>query len=157
MLYGEALFCYSHQGGQKAAISYIKMFPSASPFVRWLLLCWSVDGLQFGHKAPQIKERENREEWGLPPSGDLLRRGGKKKEKQRGEKDSERLRHIILLSLIMTAGLSMHGCGRWGHALTAQPYLLSPLKDTVGLDSARFNQGWIGDFKLQHSLSIYRV
>lgn len=64
-------------------------------------------------KPPQIKERENREEWGLPPSGDLPQRQkeGKKGERQGGEKDSERLRHIILLSLLVRARLSMHGCG----------------------------------------------
>lgn len=34
-----------------------------------------------------------------------------------------------------------------GHRLPAEPYLLSPLKDTGGLDSARFNQSGIGDLK----------
>lgn len=36
------LFCYSHQGNKKAAISYIELFAFASPFVCWLSPCRSV-------------------------------------------------------------------------------------------------------------------
>lgn len=65
------LFFYSHQGDKRQQ----SHASSCSPLL--LRLCagscfadqWM--GSDAGHKAPQIKGRENREEWGLPPSGDL--------------------------------------------------------------------------------------
>lgn len=78
------LFCNSHQGDKRQQ----SHASSCSPLL--LRLCagscfadqWTGSGA--GHKAPQIKERENREEWGLPPSGDLpLRQRGRKGEAER--------------------------------------------------------------------------
>lgn len=125
------------------------LFPSASPFVCWLLLCWSVDRLQRWPQSPSDKRGRKQRGIGITsfrwPSTETERG---KRERQGGEKDYERLRHIILLSLIVRAGLSMHGCGCWGHTLTTEPYLLSPLRDTVELDSARFNHSRTGDLPL---------
>lgn len=61
-----------------------------------------------GHKAPQIKERENSEERDYLLQVTFHKGGGGgcswKTEAEKREKDSERLRHIILLSLLVRAG-----------------------------------------------------
>lgn len=148
MLYREALFCYSHQGDKRQQSHASSCSPLLLRLCAGFLLCWSVDGLQRWPQSPSDKRERKQRGIGITsfrwPSTER-----EKKERRRGEKDSERLRHIILLSLKVRAGLSMYGCGGWGHALTAQPYLLSPVKDIVGLDSARFNQGRVWHLKLR--------
>lgn len=84
-----------------------------------------------GRKAPQIKEKENREEKGLPPSGDLAEEQKDEEHRDTGGTGSERLEQIILLFLFVRAGLSVHEWGCWGHELTRE--LEVCLKETGGL------------------------
>lgn len=72
-------FCYSHRRDKETAISCIKLFASASPFVCWLLLCWSVDGLQLWPQSPSDKRERKQRGMGITsfrwPSTDT--QGGK--------------------------------------------------------------------------------
>lgn len=68
---------------------------------------------------------------------------------EKRENDSERLRHIILLSLLVRAGpirARLWTARACSDCTTGPP--LSPLRDTAGLDSARCNQGRIVQLKL---------
>lgn len=142
------LFCNSHQGDKRQQ----SHASSCSPLL--LRLCagscfadqWLGSGA--GHKAPQIKERENREEWGLPPSGDLpLRQRGRKGEAGKRKRLWKAKTHNPPFSHSESRRIRAW-MWMWGHGLTAEPYLLSPREDTAGLDSARFSQGRIGDLRL---------
>lgn len=140
--------------GHVALVFYIKpkqqshseLSPSAPQFVCRLWLWRSADELWRQPQSPSDKRQRNNRGIGITSFGwpSIEREKGHAGE----ETYSERVRHLIPLSLTGKAGLPVHGYGCRGHAQAARAYPLSPLKDTAGADSARLNQGLTADPKL---------
>ena len=108
-------------------------------------LCWAVDHRPYcWPQKPLDKRQRRRRGIGITsfrwPSTRRKREGGEGRGRRKG---SNRVNSIIPLSLIVRAGPwpSMHGYHFWHHVLLSiELNPLSLLKDTVGVDSARFNQ-----------------
>ena len=140
------VWCGSSQQWHKRQQSCSELYPSAPQFVCRLWLWRSADELWRQPQSPSDKRQRNDRGMGITsfgwPSIEREKVGAGK------ETDSERVRHIIPLSLAGKRGLLAHGYGCWGHAQAARVRPLSPLKNTAGAVSARFNQGWTADPKL---------